>query len=80
MLGWQSLQSRAQPRLSNNFHPMIKGALETAERSFLAAALDYGCTEITARSRTVRGISIPAKCHSQLGENLKPFARSADGR
>ena len=27
------------------------GALETAERSFMAAALDYGCTEITARSR-----------------------------
>ena len=27
------------------------GALETAERSFLAAALDYGCTEIAAQSR-----------------------------
>ncbi len=27
------------------------GALETAERSFMAAALDYGCTEIAARSR-----------------------------
>jgi hypothetical protein len=27
------------------------GALETAERRFLAAALDYGCTEVTARSR-----------------------------
>ena len=27
------------------------GALETAERSFMVAALDYGCTEITARSR-----------------------------
>jgi hypothetical protein len=27
------------------------GALETAERRFLAAALDYGCTEIAARSR-----------------------------
>ena len=27
------------------------GALETAERRFLAAALDYGCTDITARSR-----------------------------
>jgi hypothetical protein len=27
------------------------GALETAERRFLAAALDYGCTEITAKSR-----------------------------
>ena len=27
------------------------GALKTAERSFMAAALDYGCTEITARSR-----------------------------
>lgn len=27
------------------------GALEAAERSFLAAALDYGCTDITARSR-----------------------------
>jgi hypothetical protein len=27
------------------------GALGTAERSFMAAALDYGCTEITARSR-----------------------------
>ena len=27
------------------------GALETAERSFMAAALHYGCTEITARSR-----------------------------
>jgi hypothetical protein len=27
------------------------GALETAERRFLAAALDYGCTEITALSR-----------------------------
>ena len=27
------------------------GALETAERRFLAAALDYGCTEITAQSR-----------------------------
>jgi hypothetical protein len=27
------------------------GALETAERRFLAVALDYGCTEIAARSR-----------------------------
>ncbi len=27
------------------------GALEAAERRFLAAALDYGCTEIAARSR-----------------------------
>ena len=27
------------------------GALETAERSFRAAALDYGCTEIAAQSR-----------------------------
>ena len=27
------------------------GAIETAERSFMAAALNYGCTEITARSR-----------------------------
>ena len=27
------------------------GALETAERRFLAAALDYGCTEMAARSR-----------------------------
>ena len=27
------------------------GALEAAERRFLAAALDYGCTEITAKSR-----------------------------
>ena len=27
------------------------GALETAERTFLAAALDYGCTEIAAQSR-----------------------------
>jgi hypothetical protein len=27
------------------------GALETVERCFLAAALDYGCTEIAAQSR-----------------------------
>ena len=27
------------------------GALETAERRFLAAALDHGCTEIAGRSR-----------------------------
>jgi hypothetical protein len=27
------------------------GALEAAERHFLAAALDYGCTDIAARSR-----------------------------
>ena len=27
------------------------GALEAAERRFLAAALDFGCTEIAARSR-----------------------------
>jgi len=27
------------------------GALETAERRFLAAALDYGCTDVSARSR-----------------------------
>ena len=27
------------------------GALKTAERRFLAAALDHGCTEIAARSR-----------------------------
>jgi hypothetical protein len=27
------------------------GALEAAERQFMAAALDYGCTEIAARSR-----------------------------
>ena len=26
-------------------------ALETAERCFLAAALDYGCTQITGQSR-----------------------------
>jgi hypothetical protein len=26
-------------------------ALDTAERWFLAAALDYGCTQITAQSR-----------------------------
>jgi hypothetical protein len=28
-----------------------QGALEKAERCFLAAASDYGCTEITAQSR-----------------------------
>ena len=27
------------------------GALDVAERRFLAAALNYGCTEITAQSR-----------------------------
>jgi hypothetical protein len=27
------------------------GALEVAERSFMAAALDYGCSDITAQSR-----------------------------
>ena len=27
------------------------GGLETAERRFLAAALDHGCTEMAARSR-----------------------------
>ena len=27
------------------------GALETAERCFLAAALEYGCSDITAQSR-----------------------------
>jgi hypothetical protein len=27
------------------------GALEVAERRFLAAALEYGCTDITAQSR-----------------------------
>ena len=27
------------------------GALETAERRFLVAAFDYGCTEVAARSR-----------------------------
>jgi hypothetical protein len=27
------------------------GAVETAGRCFLAAALDYGCTQITAQSR-----------------------------
>jgi hypothetical protein len=27
------------------------GAIEVAERSFLAAALDYGCIEIAAQSR-----------------------------
>jgi hypothetical protein len=27
------------------------GALEAAERQFMVAALDYGCTEIAARSR-----------------------------
>jgi hypothetical protein len=27
------------------------GALETAERRFMLAALDYGCTEIAAQSR-----------------------------
>ena len=27
------------------------GALEKVERCFLAAALDYGCTEMTAQSR-----------------------------
>ena len=31
------------------------GALEAAERRFLAAALDYGCTEIAARSRVSVG-------------------------
>jgi hypothetical protein len=33
------------------FPPNDRAALETVERRFLAAALDYGCTEIAARSR-----------------------------
>ena len=45
----------AIPRVDRNdsgFPPDDQaGALETAERPFMAAALDYGCTEITARSR-----------------------------
>ena len=32
-------------------HNKARRALQTAERRFLAAALDYGCTEITAQSR-----------------------------
>jgi len=32
-------------------HNDREGALEAAERRFLTAALDYGCTEIAARSR-----------------------------
>jgi hypothetical protein len=39
------------------------GALETAERSFMAAALDYGCTEITARSRVS---SVMRRLHGRL--------------
>jgi hypothetical protein len=39
------------------------GALETAERSFMAAELDYGCTEITARSRVS---SVMRRLHGRL--------------
>ncbi len=45
----------AIPRVAEMIHGFSPddqaGALETAERSFMAAALDYGCTEITAQSR-----------------------------
>ena len=55
--------------------------VETAERRFLAAALDYGCTEITAQSRVSavmrrfldpsrhlwRGPLIGASCHARHG-------------
>ena len=44
------------------------GALEMAERRFLAAASDYGCTEIAARSRvSVIKLATPALC-GQLAE------------
>ena len=39
------------------------GALETAERRFLAAALDYGCTEITAQSRVS---AVMRRLHARL--------------
>ena len=39
------------------------GALERAERCFLTAALDYGCTEITAQSRVS---AIMRRLHSRL--------------
>jgi hypothetical protein len=45
----------ALPRITeiiSGFRPVDQeGALETAERRFLEAALDFGCTEIAARSR-----------------------------
>ena len=39
------------------------GALERAERCFMTAALDYGCTEITAQSRVS---AIMRRLHSRL--------------
>jgi hypothetical protein len=44
------------------------GALETAERRFLAAALDYGCTEMAARSRVSVGTA-----SSRLRTTMLPF-------
>ena len=50
-----SLAVAAIPRVAEiilEFPPDDRaGALETAERRFLAAALDHGCTEIAARAR-----------------------------
>jgi hypothetical protein len=50
-----SVAAAAIPRVAEiilEFPPDERaGAPETAERRFLAAALDYGCTEIAARSR-----------------------------
>ena len=40
------------------------GAVETAERRFLAAALDYGCTEVSARSRVS---AVMRRLRSRLG-------------
>jgi hypothetical protein len=39
------------------------GALETVERRFLAAALDYACTEITAQSRVS---AVMRRLHARL--------------
>jgi len=53
--GFLRVAVAAIPRLTEiiqGFPPDDRaGALETAERCFLAAALEYGCSDITAQSR-----------------------------
>ena len=59
------------------------GALETAERRFLAAALDYGCTEIAARSRVSIVMSRNAvtwRGSKQVTRSCKPCFISSQNR
>ena len=53
------------------------GALEVAERSFVAAALDYGCTDITAQSSRVCNNAAATRSISETASKRKEVERPA---